>query len=264
MIELYNFSMSVCAAKVRMVLEEKGLQWGNRYTNIHKDESRTPEYLKLNPNGNVPTLVHNGKVVYESTIINEYLEDAFPEPPLMPADAVGRARVRKWTIQLDVSIHMAMRTLNSSIAFRYMHLQKPREELEAYIEAMQTPDKKARLRASYFQGVDSPYVKEALDRYEKLILDMENELSDGRTWLVANQFTLAECGYASYFTNLQNLQLSWIWDRRPLFSAWFERIKERPAYKKAIVDWFDPEMVGQMREKGAEVKERLKTLMQAT
>ncbi len=74
MLELYNHDMSVCAAKVRFAMAEKGLEYTSRMVNLLAREHKTPEYLALNPNGVVPTLVHNGHVVYESTIINEYLE----------------------------------------------------------------------------------------------------------------------------------------------------------------------------------------------
>ena len=260
MIELYNHGMSVCAAKVRMALEEKGLRWENNYIDIRKAECKTPQYLKINPNGNVPTLVHDGYVVYESTIINEYINDTFPEPPLMPADATGRARVRKWTIQLDVSVHMATRVLSSSIAFRHSHLEKTPEELEAKLSSME-PIKRERQRLSYTKGLDSPYVKDAVLRYDKLIRDMEEELAKGGPWLAGEDFSLAECGYASYFTALQNLQLSGLWRDRPKFTDWFERIKKRPTYKKAIVDWFISDYTTQMKEKGAEAWPRIKAML---
>ena len=85
-LELYHHGSSVCAAKVRLVLAEKGLEWQGHYIDILKGEQFDPNYMKLNPKAVVPTLVHDGRVLSESTVICEYLDDAFPEPSLKPAD----------------------------------------------------------------------------------------------------------------------------------------------------------------------------------
>src|ERR1044071_4316843 len=85
MIELYHNDMSVCAAKVRLALAEKGVEHRAHHLNLRAGDQKTPEYLKLNPKGVVPTLVHDGFVVTESVVINEYVEDAFRSPPLMPS-----------------------------------------------------------------------------------------------------------------------------------------------------------------------------------
>ena len=74
--------MSVCAQKVRIVLAEKKLNWKDHHLSLFKGESRTDKYKKLNPNGVVPTLVtENGEIIIESTVITEYLDEAFPSPP---------------------------------------------------------------------------------------------------------------------------------------------------------------------------------------
>jgi glutathione S-transferase len=77
--------------KVRLCLAEKGLSWENRFVDLIKLEHMTPQYLELNPNGLVPTLVHDGVPIYESTLINEYLDEVFQDVRLMPADPVERA-----------------------------------------------------------------------------------------------------------------------------------------------------------------------------
>src|SRR5688500_20004368 len=118
MIELYHNDMSVCAQKVRFALGEKMLDWKSHHLNLRAGEQQKPEYLKLNPNAVVPTLVDNGTVIIESTVINEYLDDAYPEPRLKPADAVGRARMRLWTKQLNEGVHPATSVVSSTIASR--------------------------------------------------------------------------------------------------------------------------------------------------
>ena len=102
MLELYTHPMSPCAQKVRIVLAEKGLPWTGVHVDLAGKENLRPEYLKLNPQGVVPTLVHRGVPVVESSVICEYLDEAFPEPPLMPGDPLIRAEIRNWIHELVI------------------------------------------------------------------------------------------------------------------------------------------------------------------
>ena len=69
MLELYHHGSSVCAAKVRLFLEEKRLSWTGHYIDILKGEQFTPEYRKVNPKAVVPALVHDGKAIRESSVV---------------------------------------------------------------------------------------------------------------------------------------------------------------------------------------------------
>jgi len=82
--------------KVRLVLNEKGLPWDGKILDLRRGDQFDPEYRKLNPNSVVPTLVHDGRVVVESTVIIEYLDEAFPSPALMSGDPYQRAVARLW------------------------------------------------------------------------------------------------------------------------------------------------------------------------
>jgi len=93
---LYDFQGSPCARRVRIVLLEKGLAWTTRIVDLTKMEQKRPEYLALNPNGLVPTLVHGDRVVFESNVITEYLDDVFPTPRLYPEDPWERAQAKMW------------------------------------------------------------------------------------------------------------------------------------------------------------------------
>src|ERR1700752_1250609 len=131
MLELYHNDMSVCAQKVRLVIAEKGLAPTLHHLNLRKGDQLAPEYLKLNPNAVVPTLVHDGRVVIESTVICEYLDDAFPQKPLR-GDAGEKAQMRLWTKQLDEGLHIAIGNLSLCIAFRHQFLKRTPEQLKAY------------------------------------------------------------------------------------------------------------------------------------
>src|SRR5215813_13838862 len=94
MLKLYDFPMSPRARKVRIVLAEKALPYEKVTVDITKGEQKKPDYLAINPYGKVPALQDDGLAVYESTIIMEYLNDKYPNPPLLPADPGQRARAR--------------------------------------------------------------------------------------------------------------------------------------------------------------------------
>jgi len=96
MLELYHAGLTACSKKVRLCLKEKELDYASHYMEFGKFQQHDPDYLKLNPNGLVPTLVHDGTPIIESTVINEYLDDVFPEVPLRPIDPVERACARLW------------------------------------------------------------------------------------------------------------------------------------------------------------------------
>ena len=154
MIELYHNDMSTCAQKVRFAVAEKGVQWQSRHLDLRARDQQSPAYLKLNPNAVVPTLVHDSVVIIESNVINEYLDDAFPDPPLRPCDAANRAQMRLWTKRLDEGLHADTGVLSTAIAFRYQKLEKGAAEVEALIMNVPDPMKRERVRDNIFKGVE--------------------------------------------------------------------------------------------------------------
>ncbi|MPZ78752.1 MAG: glutathione S-transferase family protein [Deltaproteobacteria bacterium] len=260
MIELYHNDMSVCAQKVRFALGEKALKWESHHLNLRAGDQQKPDYVKLNPNAVVPTLVNEGKVIIESTVINEYLDDAYPEPRLRPTDAAARARMRLWTKQLDESIHAATRTMSNAIAFRHQKLALGTEALKTLHEKIPDPKKRAESWENITKGVDSSYFAGAVRRFDKLLADMETSLRE-EPWLAGKEFSLADIGYAPYVLRLQDLQLQFLWDKRPHISTWFEQVAKRPGYKEAFDDWPNESYASLMKEKGVEVQPRIKAVL---
>ena len=138
MLELYHNGVSTCSQKVRMILAEKGLDYTSHPVDLIAGEQHAPAYIKLNPNHVVPTLVNDGAVFIESTLINEYLDEAFPEPPMRPAEPAGRHAVRLWIKRFDESIQGAIGVVTFAIGPRRMLLDQPEEVREANINAMNT------------------------------------------------------------------------------------------------------------------------------
>jgi glutathione S-transferase len=95
MLVLYHAGLTQASVKVRLTLKEKRLPYESRFIRLFEQDHLSPEYLAINPDGQVPTLIHDGEVITETTIINEYLDEAFPDPPLRPDSSVARARMRR-------------------------------------------------------------------------------------------------------------------------------------------------------------------------
>lgn len=114
MLTLYKFGNSICTQKVLIVLAEKGARYEAVDVDLFRNEQYAPAYLAINPKGVVPSLVDDGKVVVESTLICEYLDETIPAPPLRPADAHRRARMRLWSKAVDEGLFEATRELSFS------------------------------------------------------------------------------------------------------------------------------------------------------
>lgn len=264
MLELFHNDMSTCSQKVRMVLAEKGLEWTSHHLNLRAADQQEPDYLALNPNGVVPTIRHDGTVVIESTVINEYIDDAFSDPPLRPSGAGDRARMRLWTKRLDDGLHAATGVVSSCIAFRFQHLDgKTREELDAYLARMPDAAKRERQTENIYKGVDSKFFPAAVRRFDNLLGDMDDALAEHQ-WLAGEHFSLADAAYTPYAVRLDHLQLKEMWDKRPHYAEWYERLQKRPAFKAAVTDWINPSYLEIMVPKGQEAWPRVRDILSAT
>jgi glutathione S-transferase len=213
MIELYHEWNSVHSFKVRVVLAEKSLSWTDRRIELLKYEHLRPEYLKLNPAGVVPTLVHDGKVITESSVICQYLDEVFTAPSLLPGDALGRAKARTWLKIFDDVAHPAIR--KASFELLYKPLIKIRD-LPPH------PDPE---RARAFREPPNPAaVGEAITVFESLIARMEASL--GTEWLAGDAFSLADAAMAPFVERLEHLELDLLKGRA---KAWAQRVLARPS-----------------------------------
>jgi glutathione S-transferase len=251
MIELYHNAMSVCSQKVRFCLDEKGLDWNDRHMNLRAGDQQTPEYLALNAKGVVPTLVHDGVTIVESTVINEYVDHIAPEPPLRPDNPAGAARMRLWTKQLDEWIHADTGVISNALAFRFQKLALGEDKLRRLIENMPDRAKRQRYESVVYEGTDSPLFLDAIHRFAKLMVGLESALADG-PWLAGDEMSLADLGYAPYLTRMEHLRLHRMWDGKPAVADWFARIRNRPAYQSSHAAWFDDKYLSLMAEKGEE------------
>jgi glutathione S-transferase len=251
MLELYHFGFSTCSQKVRLVLEHKGLEFVSHPVNIMAGEHHDPEYVRLNPNHVVPTLRHAGQVLVESSLIIRYLDDAFPDPPMRPADALGRYRVDRWLMHIDEALHPAAPTVTFALGPRNAVLQQPAELREANIEAIPDPVERATRRSVIEHGVAAPEFAGALRVFLDTLDDMERQLGD-RSWLSGARFGLADASLLPYVLRLEHLGMDPLLDAsaRPAVAAWLAHVKALPSYARAVEAWAAPAAIEMMREGG--------------
>jgi ganglioside-induced differentiation-associated protein 1 len=253
MIALYHHGSSACAAKTRFALDEKGLPWESRYVDILRGEQFAPEFLAINPKGVVPVLVHDGSVIRESTVICEYLEEVFPDRPIYPRSALERARVRYWTKAVDEELHPACSALTYIVSHRHTLLRNGTGSFEQFLAQGGTEGRAARaLKWQWIQeGIAAPGAADKIRLYDGYLRSMDDTLA-GSGWLAGDEFSMADIALAPYVNRLEALAMQGIWcnGRLPRVERWFALIRERPAFKSALVDWVPPQLRNEMRENG--------------
>jgi glutathione S-transferase len=262
MLALYHNDMSSCAQKVRLVLAEKGLDWESRHLDLRAGEHQQAWYVKLNPRAVVPTLIDGDIVVPESNVINEYLDERFPDPPLKPADPFGRARMRLWTKQLDEGVHDAgIAVLSFAVAFRHQYLTRG-EAGEKMLESIPDPIKRERRRDVIARGLDSPFFKSAVARLLRLYRDMDSTLA-AHAWLAGDAYSIADAAFTPYVVRLDHLGVLGLLDATPRVADWYSRIKARPSFRDAIARWENADYLELMKRQGSENWPKIKEIVAA-
>lgn len=255
MLELYHHGSSVCAAKVRFALGEKSLPWQSRYLDILAGDQFAADYMRLNPRAVVPTLVHDGTVIVESTVICEYLDDAFPDAPLKPATALERARMREWTKAVDEDLHPACAELTFVSCHRHIVRRLPPKEYASFLASTPplsvTPQWHERKKELVERGFAAPGVDRAFRVYDSYLARMEQAL-DRHDYVAGDGFSLADIGLAPYVNRLAMLGMSALWtEKRPRVSDWFDRVRARPAFRPALLDWCPPQLTSDLLQFGS-------------
>ena len=234
MLELYHNINSVCAQKVRIALEEKRQDVTEHLLTLQGDQN-DPAYMKLNPNGVVPTLVHDGNVITESSLILYYIDEAFPDPPLMPKTPVARHRVRLYNKLIDEYMHNACTIMTFATAFRPRFLKMTREQWLAEINKAPLKRRAEYKRSVIEHGLDSEFVIDALGQHRKMISWMADDLQRG-PYLAGDTFSNADCAVIPYILRLELLKLDAMWKSEPAVADWWSRMRNRPAVNAAVFD----------------------------
>jgi ganglioside-induced differentiation-associated protein 1 len=239
-LELYHGLPSTCSKKVRLVLYEKALPFRSHLMDLRKFEQHDPDYLKLNPNGVVPTLVHDGRAIVESSVIMEYLEDAFPEPSRRPADPFGRARVRLWLKFSDDAAYPAVYAPTWTILNRDAMRGLSAPEREALLARIPTAERRKRWEDISTNGFPREVMDAAVQKMRLCLARCEEALTI-TPWLAGQDYSLADMAVAPFVDRIRNLHPEFLaMSDYSRVSDWYARLRERPAFVKAIDFKDDP------------------------
>ncbi len=179
---------------------EKGLQWETTWLDLPSGEHKKPEYLAINPVGKVPALIDEAVIVHDSTIINEYLEDKFPKPPLLPSDPAMRSRARSFEDYADAYLAPSL--------FKILwERRKPEGER------------------------NQTRIAEGESEMRKHLAYLDRELK-GRQF-VAGLLSLGDISFLPQLSNYERAGYS-ISDEFPNLKSWWERMKQRPSYIRSM------------------------------
>ncbi len=259
---VYEHKESVCCHKVAITLAEKKIEAKIVNVSLERQEQRQAWYLAINPLGMVPALVHDGRTIVHSTIMTEYLDDAFPDLPLMPKEPYWRARRRLWARRIDDGLHVPhIAAISFIVAFGHQfraRMNSP-EKLQNYFDNIKDVRYRNTIRSWYESDLDSDLLRQSLRAYHDFLQEMEATLRD-TPWLAGETYSLADIDVIPYLWRLSNLQLDFLWSKLPHVKEWFARVTTRPAFKTAIIDAALPEWTEGMHEAGSRAKARLEKI----
>jgi glutathione S-transferase len=208
--KLYSGPLSLYSRKVEIALREKGLKFEREFVAFTQTEGYQPKHpavLAANPKGQVPVLIDNGLALYDSTVILEYLEDAFPDPALYPRTPKERARCRLLDVFADEVMIAPLRTL--------MHRTEPHShESEAWL----TAEAKAR---------------QAQPVIEAQFEDLDRRLGDKPYF--CGTLTIADISVFMAVFYIQRLAGPPL-DRHDALKRWYENLLARPSFAKAVAE----------------------------
>jgi glutathione S-transferase len=238
MLILHHAWRSSASRRVRLCLEEKGLAYESHVVDMANMEHHSPDYLKINPNGVVPALIHDGRPLYESGTICEYLDDVYPDPPLRPADPYDRANMRNWIRHVDERIH-------NLIIFNWRHhLQKVASQwsdAELAERLKKIPSKER--QESWLRVARRPYTdKERAAARAKLVelLDKMEATLKTSAWLAGPTYSIADITVVPFVKRIDEEIAPDQVTRaaHPRVAEWWTEIQSRPAFARAKIGPF--------------------------
>jgi glutathione S-transferase len=231
MLELYHGGHTTCSRKARLCLREKGRAYASHFLNLRGFEQHAPGYLKLNPNGVVPTLVDNGEAVVDSMLINEYLDEKYDQHPrLRPSNPLDKARMRVWT-KLASDHGLAGVVPRIWPTFKANTDTLTPQQLQETLGRIPLTERRERWAKVARGGFGESDLDAGRKAATLIVTRMETGLGAG-PWLMGEQYTLADIDlipfvdrYAEFYPDLINTSAA------PKLTAWLARMRERPAVK---------------------------------
>ena len=233
MITLHHGWRSSASRRVRLCLEEKGLSYESHVVDIAKMEHHSPAYLQINPLGVIPTLIHDGRPLHESSTICEYLDETYPDPPLRPDTPYERAQMRNWVWHIDGLI-------GNLIVFNWPHhLQKIASQWsdEELAEKLKNVPSKERQEA-WLRVARKPYTEEERDAARGKLVTLLDKMEDALTpsgWLVGQAYSIADIAAAPFVKRIdEEIAPDEVTAKRHRrVNEWWTTLQARPAFVRA-------------------------------
>ena len=226
--KLYNAPQSTCSQRVRFVFNAKKIPFDEVKLNLLEGDQLKPNYLKLNPNGVVPTLDHDGAIVIDSTVITEYLDEVALQVSFTPESAVERARMRALMHFIDEMPAAAVRVPTFNLAFLPSFQKMSRAAFVAMAESK--PLRKEFMLAMGQTGFPKAEMDAALARLRRSYERMDREIeASGGPWLLGKAISLADVAAMPAFVRMYDLNFA-DWQDLARVVAWFDAIRAHPAF----------------------------------
>jgi len=234
MLEVYHAGPASNSLKVLLCLYEKELDFVSHPINIQVFEQHEAWFLKINPDGQVPVLVHDGTVITESTVINEYLDQVFPEIPLRPAAPFAAARMRQFTKYVDEYFRPALSYIGWQRMIHTVTDKLGPEEFAARLARIPREEKREKWRISAKQGFTEEQMAAWRRTLQEGVGKMEAALQRG-PWLAGDDYSLADIGLFSMAANMPHRYSDFMNGAdTPRVMDWHARVMARPAVKAAL------------------------------
>ena len=229
---LYNAPQSTCSQRVRFVMHAKGLTYDDRCLDLFSGDQLKPEYLKINPNGVVPALLHKGRAVLDSAVIIEYLDEIVPDVSCFtPVDAVERARMRSMMRYIDEIPTPSIRIPSYNLAF-LPHYRDMTEE--AFIAlANSKPLRREFLLSMGRNGFAQQEMDQAQGRLNRAVVRMDQWINEsGGPWMMGSMLTLADIAIMPVIVRMDDINLDGAWADKPAIAHWLTALRAHPAFAK--------------------------------
>jgi glutathione S-transferase len=233
-LKYYHAEPAANSLKSMIPLLEKGLAFESIYVDLHKFEQHSAWFVAINPEGQVPVLDHDGNIITHTTVINEYLEDVFPDTPLRPRNAAAAARMRYWNKFVDEHVmnHVSMHGWHRMVGIIARNIESG--EFEKLMERIPLPDQRKKWQTAR-SGFSEADLANATEKIIYAIDKAEAQLTKG-PWLAGQDYTLADINFYSMcgmmvermFPELK------VATRCPRLIAWRESMNARPAVARAL------------------------------
>jgi glutathione S-transferase len=234
MLELYHYEPSANSMKPMLCLKEKGLEFVSHYIDLHGFEQHSPEFVKVNPNGQVPALIHDGAIITESTVINEYLEDVFPQVRLRPADPVARARMRVWSKFVDEYFCPALSMLGWNLLVPGIVERLKKGEFDQLLERIPLKEQRDKWKTAATHAFTEEQLADSRRKVTVSIERMEKILEKS-PWLAGAEYSLADVNSYSMVVPVPRMVPEAINEKvAPRACDWLRRMNDRPAVKAAL------------------------------